>query len=61
VAVIGTGVIGLELGQALSRLGVRVSMFARGGSVAQLSDPEVLHVAAQVLADALDLRFQPRS
>jgi dihydrolipoamide dehydrogenase len=58
VAVIGTGVIGLELGQALSRLGVRVSFFARGGSVAQLSDPEVLHVASHTLAAEIDLRFQ---
>jgi dihydrolipoamide dehydrogenase len=58
VAVIGTGVIGLELGQALSRLGVRVSFFARGGSVAQISDPQVLHVAASTLAAELDLRFQ---
>ncbi|HEX8615538.1 MAG TPA: dihydrolipoyl dehydrogenase [Telluria sp.] len=58
VAVIGTGVIGLELGQALHRLGVRVSVFARGGSVAQLSDPEVLHVAAKALAREIDLRFQ---
>ena len=58
VAVIGTGVIGLELGQALSRLGVRVSFFARGGSVAQLSDPEVLHVASHTLGAELDLRFQ---
>ncbi|NHZ33100.1 dihydrolipoyl dehydrogenase [Massilia rubra] len=60
VAVIGTGVIGLELGQALHRLGVRVSVFARGGSVAQLSDPEVLHVAAKALGRELDLRFQQR-
>jgi dihydrolipoamide dehydrogenase len=58
VAVIGTGVIGLELGQALTRLGVRVSVYARGGSVAQLTDPEVLHVAAKALAGELDLRFQ---
>ena len=58
VAVIGTGVIGLELGQALARLGVRVSFFARGGSVAQLTDPEVLHVASHTLAAEVDLRFQ---
>ena len=58
VAVIGTGVIGLELGQALHRLGVRVSFFARGGSVAQMSDPEVLHVGARTLGAELDLRFQ---
>jgi dihydrolipoamide dehydrogenase len=58
VAVIGTGVIGLELGQALARLGVRVSVFARGGSVAQLSDPVVLRNAARVMGEALDLHFQ---
>jgi len=58
VAVIGTGVIGLELGQALTRLGVRVSVFARGGSVAQLTDPVVLRNAARVMAEELDLHFQ---
>ncbi len=58
VAVIGTGVIGLELGQALTRLGVRVSMFARGGSVAQLTDPVVLRNAGRVLAEELELHFQ---
>ena len=58
MAVIGTGVIGLELGQAMARLGVRVSVFARGGSVAQISDPEVLHVASKALGADLDIRFQ---
>ena len=58
VAVIGTGVIGLELGQALARLGVRVSAFARGGRVAQLSDPVVLRSAARAMAEELDLHFQ---
>jgi len=58
VAVIGTGVIGLELGQALTRLGVRTTLFARGGSVAHLSDPEVLHAATRTLSQELDLRFQ---
>jgi dihydrolipoamide dehydrogenase len=60
VAVIGTGVIGLELGQALARLGVRVSAYARGGRVAQLSDPQVLHAAAKALGAEFDLRFQYR-
>jgi dihydrolipoamide dehydrogenase len=58
VAVIGTGVIGLELGQALTRLGVRVSAYARGGSVAQLTDPVVLRNAGRALAEELDLHFQ---
>lgn len=41
VAVFGPGVIGLELGQALHRLGVRVRVFGRGGAVGPLSDPAV--------------------
>jgi len=41
VAVFGPGVIGLELGQALSRLGVAVKVFGVSGSVAGLSDPAV--------------------
>ncbi|MDB4943179.1 MAG: Dihydrolipoamide dehydrogenase [Labilithrix sp.] len=41
VAVFGAGVIGLELGQALSRLGVRVRVFGRSGTVGPLTDPEV--------------------
>jgi len=42
VAVFGPGVIGLELGQALHRLGVRVKVFGRGGGVGPLSDPAIL-------------------
>ena len=58
MAVIGTGVIGLELGQAMARLGVRVAFFARGGSVAQISDPQVLQVASKIFCLELDIRFQ---
>lgn len=45
VAIFGPGVIGLELGQALHRLGVRVHLFGRGGSMPVLSDPVVLEEA----------------
>ncbi|WP_137939191.1 dihydrolipoyl dehydrogenase [Chitinivorax sp. B] len=41
VAVFGPGVIGLELGQALSRLGVYVRMFGARGGVGPLSDPTI--------------------
>ncbi|UVW28633.1 dihydrolipoyl dehydrogenase [Massilia sp. H6] len=60
VAVIGTGVIGLELGQALNRLGVRVKFYTRGGSIAHISDPEVLHEAGRVLNEELDIQFQSK-
>jgi len=41
MAVIGLGPIGLELGQALSRLGVEVTAFSRGRLMGGLSDPAV--------------------
>jgi dihydrolipoamide dehydrogenase len=56
VAVIGTGVIGLELGQALHRLGVRVALFGRGDKLAQLSDPAIRTAAMNCLGSELDLR-----
>lgn len=46
VAVFGPGVIGLELGQALSRLGVRVRVFGVRGGVGPLSDPAIRAYAA---------------
>ncbi len=45
VAVIGPGIVGLELGQALHRLGVRVAVLGRGGHLGPLSDPEILACA----------------
>ncbi len=50
VVVFGGGIIGLELGQALHRLGVRVRLFGRGGAVGPLSDPEVRDYAARTFA-----------
>ena len=47
VAVFGPGVIGLELGQALHRLGIEVKMFGLGGQVGPLTDPEVMSYANQ--------------
>ncbi|PML79681.1 dihydrolipoyl dehydrogenase [Enterovibrio norvegicus] len=45
VAVFGPGVIGLELGQSLKRLGVDVVMFGVGGQVGPLTDPTVMAYA----------------
>ncbi|BBB08686.1 dihydrolipoyl dehydrogenase [Sphingopyxis sp. EG6] len=50
VAVFGTGVIGLELGQALHRLGVRTHLYGRGGSIGPLTDPAVINYAATQFA-----------
>jgi dihydrolipoamide dehydrogenase len=62
VAVFGPGVIGLELGQALARLGVQVTMFGVGGLVGPFTDPAVRDYAVAtfgaelpLLADAKDV------
>ena len=57
VAVFGIGVIGLEIGQSLSRLGVDVHLFGMGGFVGPLSDPEVLESARQAFSDELCIDF----
>jgi dihydrolipoamide dehydrogenase len=41
IAIFGAGVIGLELGQALSRLGVRVAVFGKNGELPFIKDPSI--------------------
>ncbi|MEO8803890.1 MAG: dihydrolipoyl dehydrogenase [Rudaea sp.] len=55
VAVFGAGAIGLELGQALHMLGVRVRVFGRAGSLAGISDPAVRDYAVKVIGADLPL------
>jgi dihydrolipoamide dehydrogenase len=50
VAVFGPGVIGLEIGQALSRLGVRVVVLGRGGRLGPISDPVVREAALKAFS-----------
>ncbi len=47
VAVFGPGVIGLELGQALSRLGVRVRLFGVSGGLGGLRDEKIRDYALE--------------
>jgi len=61
VAVFGPGVIGLELGQALHRLGVRVTVFGRGGGVGPLRDPQLIAEARRVLGAELPLDTDARA
>jgi dihydrolipoamide dehydrogenase len=56
-AVIGPGVIGLELGQALHRLGVRTTVFGRGGRVGIVTDPELKAICRKVLSSEFDLQY----
>jgi len=55
VAIFGPGVIGLELGQALHRLGVEVLMFGRSGRVGPFTDPAIRMYATQAFRQELAL------
>ncbi|ULJ62085.1 dihydrolipoyl dehydrogenase [Wielerella bovis] len=61
VAVFGPGVIGLELGQALARLGVRVEMFGLGGLIGGISDPVVRDAAIEVLGEELVMHLDAKT
>jgi len=60
VAVVGTGVIGLELAQALHRLGVRVHLYGRGGRVGPLSDPALQALSGRIFAAEMPLSADVR-
>jgi dihydrolipoamide dehydrogenase len=61
VAVFGPGVIGLELGQSLHRLGVRVKVFGRGGGIGAIGDPAILAEARKVIGSELYLDTDARA
>jgi dihydrolipoamide dehydrogenase len=63
VAVFGCGPLGLEIGQALHRLGVRVHLFGKGEALGVLSDPVVRTAAGEALRSemTIDLNASVRS
>ena len=61
VAVFGPGVIGLELGQALHRLGVKVEVFGVGGNLGGISDPVVLEEAKAVFGEEMILHLDAQT
>lgn len=61
VAVFGPGVIGLELGQALVRLGVRVEIFGLGGMIGGISDPVVRDEAIATFSEELVLHLDAKT
>ncbi|WP_163935453.1 dihydrolipoyl dehydrogenase [Paraferrimonas sp. SM1919] len=62
VAVFGPGVIGLELGQSLHRLGVQVKVFGLGGQVGPFTDKTVMEYATKAFQEEFyldpDVRVQ---
>lgn len=60
IAVFGSGVIGLELGQAFHRLGVRTVFLDPGAGLNFLSDPEVRRSAIEVLSEEFPLHVNAK-
>lgn len=60
IAVIGSGLIGLELGQALTRLGVRTKIFSRTDVLGGISDPRVLKSAQDIFSQELALELNSK-
>lgn len=60
VAVFGAGVIGLELGQALHRLGVRVRLFGKDGKIGGISDPAIREYAAKTIGSELPISLDAK-
>lgn len=48
IAIIGTGVIALEIGQALNKLGKKVKIFGRGGKIGFINDEEINKYAIEL-------------
>jgi len=63
LAVFGPGPLGMELGQAMSRLGVSIKMFGVGGGVAGIRDPAIRDYANTTFNDEfyLDASAQVKS
>ncbi len=57
MAVIGAGLIALELGQAMRRLGVRVAFFSPFDALGPFSDPLIKQAVHRDLSAELDLRL----
>ena len=58
LAVIGSGVIAIELAQAMQRLGVNVTMFARSRKVGSLTSPQLQTLAQETLSQELNILFE---
>ncbi|TXN52065.1 dihydrolipoyl dehydrogenase [Methylobacterium sp. WL30] len=57
LAVIGGGPVGIEIAQAMARLGVRVDLFDTGSGLAGLSEPGLRKDAAAIFSDEMALHL----
>ncbi|TCB49922.1 dihydrolipoyl dehydrogenase [Acinetobacter sp. ANC 4779] len=58
LAVIGSGVIAIELAQAMQRLGVKTTIFARSRKVGSLTSPKLQKIAQDILIEELNIKFE---
>ena len=58
VAVLGAGVIALELSQALYRLGVRVRLYGRSDRMGPLTDPVLQALTLQLVGDEIPVQME---
>ena len=58
IAVIGSGVIAIELAQAMHQLGVETTVFARSKKVGALSSPELQTLACEIFSQAMQIKFE---
>jgi len=58
LAVIGSGVIAIELAQAMQRLGVKTTVFARSRKVGALSSPTLQKLAQEEISKNLNIKFE---
>lgn len=61
IAVIGAGLIGLELGQALSRLGIEMEAFHATEWIGQITDPVINKCAVEILKNEFPLHIQQKA
>ncbi|WP_342166040.1 dihydrolipoyl dehydrogenase [Methylobacterium sp. SD21] len=60
LAVLGLGAVGVELAQAMARLGVRVTALDSGDTIAGLTEPGLVAEAARIFSDEFTLHLGAR-
>ncbi len=58
IAVLGSGVIAIEIAQAMQRLGVETTVFARSRKVGSLSSPTLQKLAQEIINQEIDIKYE---
>lgn len=60
LAILGAGAVGIEIAQAMARLGVAVTVLDAGNTIAGLTDPNLTRQAAEIFGAEMDLHLGAR-